>query len=169
MAEVVEKTGVTKEKGYLYYLDKQGDVSRSKMARAGKGGGNAEKVATAGVTRESGYLYFIDKNGDEYTLTVSEAFTTVDDRKLMQYMLSSKTEDESGKSVNIIEKSSRGDFDKSQNEDDLRHENILIDKTSADLLKGSEVDFVKELIGDSFKINNPQSKSSCGCGVSFSL
>ena len=50
-------------------------------------------------------------------------------------------------------------FDKSQNEDDLRHENILIDKTSADLLKGSEVDFVKELIGDSFKINNPQSKS----------
>ena len=60
-------------------------------------------------------------------------------------------------------------FDKSQNEDNLRHENILIDKTSADLLKGSEVDFVKELIGDSFKINNPQSKSSCGCGVSFSL
>ena len=60
-------------------------------------------------------------------------------------------------------------FDKTPNEDDLRHENILIDKTSADLLKGSEVDFVKELIGDSFKINNPQSKSSCGCGVSFSL
>ena len=35
MAEVVKNTGVTKEKGYLYYLDKQGDVSRSKMARAG--------------------------------------------------------------------------------------------------------------------------------------
>ena len=60
-------------------------------------------------------------------------------------------------------------FDKSQHDDDLCHQNILIDKTSADLLKGSEVDFVKELIGDSFKINNPQSKSSCGCGVSFSL
>ena len=60
-------------------------------------------------------------------------------------------------------------YDKSQNADDLCHENILIDKTSADLLKGSEIDFVKELIGDSFKINNPQSKSSCGCGVSFSL
>ena len=64
MAEVVKNTGVTKEKGYLYYLDKQGDVSRSKMARAGKGGGNAEKVASAGVTREAGWLYFIDKNGD---------------------------------------------------------------------------------------------------------
>ena len=60
-------------------------------------------------------------------------------------------------------------FDKSKNDDDLCHDNILIDKTSADLLKGSEVDFVKELIGNSFKINNPQSKSSCGCGVSFSL
>ena len=61
-------------------------------------------------------------------------------------------------------------FDKEpQNEDDLKHENILIDKNSADLLKGSEVDYSEELIGNSFKINNPQSKSSCGCGVSFSL
>ena len=60
-------------------------------------------------------------------------------------------------------------FDKNQQEDDLRHENVVIDKASAALLKGSEVDFVKELIGDSFKINNPQSKSSCVCGVSFSL
>ena len=60
-------------------------------------------------------------------------------------------------------------FDKNPQDDDLRHEKILIDKTSADLLKGSEIDFVKELIGDQFKISNPQSKSSCGCGVSFSL
>ena len=60
-------------------------------------------------------------------------------------------------------------FDKKLTSDDLQHENILIDKTSADLLKGSEVDFVSELIGDQFKISNPQSKSSCGCGVSFSL
>ena len=56
MAEVVAKTGVQKESGYLYYLDKNGNVSRSQMARAGKGGGNAEKVADAGVTREAGYL-----------------------------------------------------------------------------------------------------------------
>ena len=60
-------------------------------------------------------------------------------------------------------------FDNKQDEDDLKHENILIDKKSAELLKGSEVDYVKELIGDNFKISNPQSKSSCGCGVSFSL
>ena len=60
-------------------------------------------------------------------------------------------------------------FDNKLAADDLQHENILIDKTSADLLKGSEVDFVSELIGDQFKISNPQSKSSCGCGVSFSI
>ena len=60
-------------------------------------------------------------------------------------------------------------FDRSKSDDDLKFENILIDKTSADLLKGSEVDYVSELIGEQFKITNPQTKSSCGCGVSFSL
>ncbi len=60
-------------------------------------------------------------------------------------------------------------FDSKPNVEDLKFNNILIDKTSADLLKGSEVDYVSELIGDSFKVSNPQSKSSCGCGVSFSL
>jgi len=60
-------------------------------------------------------------------------------------------------------------FDKKIEQDDLKFQNILIDKDSADLLKGSEVDYVSELIGNSFKISNPQSKSSCGCGVSFSI
>ena len=64
MAEVVKSVGVSKESGYLYYLGKDGNVWRSKMARAGKGGGNAEKVADAGVSRQSGFLYYIDKNGD---------------------------------------------------------------------------------------------------------
>ena len=60
-------------------------------------------------------------------------------------------------------------IDDTKADDDLKYENIIIDKTSADLLKGSEVDYVSELIGSQFKITNPQSKSSCGCGVSFSL
>ena len=64
MAEKVAKTGVTKEKGYLYYLDKGGNVSLSKMARGANKGGNAEVVASAGVKRESGWLYFVDKDGD---------------------------------------------------------------------------------------------------------
>ena len=60
-------------------------------------------------------------------------------------------------------------FDQSKADDDLNFDNILIDKASADLLKGSEIDYVSELIGEQFKITNPQTKSSCGCGVSFSL
>ena len=52
---------------------------------------------------------------------------------------------------------------------DFNMNSLLIKKTSADLLKGSEVDYVSELIGEQFKITNPQTKSSCGCGVSFSL
>ena len=64
MAEKVKTVGVSKQSGFLYYLGKDGNVWRSKMARAGKGGGNAEKVASAGVSRQSGYLYFIDKDGD---------------------------------------------------------------------------------------------------------
>lgn len=64
MAEKVTKVGIKREKGYLYYLDKQGDVSKAKMARGGKKGGKPEKVTKAGVKRADGYLYFIDKQGD---------------------------------------------------------------------------------------------------------
>ena len=60
-------------------------------------------------------------------------------------------------------------FDKKIEKDDLKHKNIVIDKSSLEMLKGSMVDFTQELIGDSFKISNPKTKSSCGCGVSFSL
>ena len=60
-------------------------------------------------------------------------------------------------------------FEKKLNNEDLKFNNIIIDKKSADLLQGSEIDYASDLIGDSFKITNPQSKSSCGCGVSFSL
>ena len=64
MADKVKNVRIKKEKGYLYYLDKNGNVSRSKMARGNQAGGNAEVVASAGVTREKGFLYFIDKDGD---------------------------------------------------------------------------------------------------------
>ncbi|MEW6069861.1 MAG: hypothetical protein AB1485_04530 [Candidatus Thermoplasmatota archaeon] len=64
MAEKVAKAGVKKEEGYLYFVDKQGDISRAKMARAGQKGGKPEKVAKCGVKKEPGYLYFIDKAGD---------------------------------------------------------------------------------------------------------
>jgi hypothetical protein len=64
MAEKIANTGISREEGYLYFLDKDGDVSRVKMARGRKGRGSPEKVKNAGVKRETGYLYFIDKDGD---------------------------------------------------------------------------------------------------------
>jgi len=61
-------------------------------------------------------------------------------------------------------------FDNKIDENDLKHQNIIVvDKSSLDMLKGSEVDFAQDLIGDSFKISNPKTKSSCGCGISFSF
>ena len=60
-------------------------------------------------------------------------------------------------------------FDNKLDENDSKHENIVIDKSSLNMLEGSQVDFSEELIGDSFKISNPKTKSSCGCGISFSF
>ena len=53
MAKVVAKVGVKREAGYLYFIDKQGDVSRAKMARGRKKGkGKIQKVAKVGVKKE---------------------------------------------------------------------------------------------------------------------
>jgi len=60
-------------------------------------------------------------------------------------------------------------FDSKIDKNDLKHNNIVIDKSSLDMLKGSNIDFNNELIGSSFKISNPKTKSSCGCGISFSF
>ncbi len=46
---------------------------------------------------------------------------------------------------------------------------LLVDPISLEFLNGSEVDFVDDLIGQSFKIHNPNATSSCGCGTSFSV
>jgi len=64
MAEKVAKAGVKRAEGYLYFIDKAGDVSRAKMARGGKKGGKSEKVKKVGVKKQDGYLYFLDKAGD---------------------------------------------------------------------------------------------------------
>jgi len=64
-------------------------------------------------------------------------------------------------------------FDDTVNADDRTFERdgvtLVVDEASLDLLAGSEVDYVEELIGASFQINNPQATSSCGCGSSFSI
>ncbi len=67
MAQVVANTGIKREKGWLYYLDKSGDISRAPMAQGGgkkPKGARAEKVKKVGVEKKPGYLYFIDKKGN---------------------------------------------------------------------------------------------------------
>jgi len=65
------------------------------------------------------------------------------------------------------------DVDRSQASDDVTimrdGVTVLVDQVSLQYLAGSEIDFVDDLIGASFKINNPKAKASCGCGTSFSL
>jgi iron-sulfur cluster assembly accessory protein len=57
--------------------------------------------------------------------------------------------------------------------DDLRIERdgaaAVVDVVSLALLNGSEIDFVDELAGAEFRVRNPNARSSCGCGVSFSI
>lgn len=64
-------------------------------------------------------------------------------------------------------------FDAAKAVDDLVIERdgarVLIDPISLEYLQGSEIDWVDALIGASFQIKNPNAKSSCGCGTSFSL
>lgn len=66
MAKKVAKVGIKREKGYLYFVDKKGNVGRAKMARGRKKGkkGKIETVAKVGIKKQAGFLYFIDKQGD---------------------------------------------------------------------------------------------------------
>jgi len=64
-------------------------------------------------------------------------------------------------------------FDEQRNDDDSVFERdgivVVVDEASLGLLNGAEVDFVEDLMGASFRINNPNAASSCGCGNSFSI
>ncbi|MBI2822416.1 MAG: hypothetical protein HYX74_09340 [Acidobacteria bacterium] len=54
------KAGVRREKGYVYFLDREGDIARSRIGQRGR----MEKVAKIGLQREKGFLYFVDSQGD---------------------------------------------------------------------------------------------------------
>ena len=60
-------------------------------------------------------------------------------------------------------------FDNKIDNKDIIFGKAVIDKTSLDIISGSTIDFKKEMIGESFVINNPKASSSCGCGLSFSV
>jgi len=65
------------------------------------------------------------------------------------------------------------DLDATRAEDDLVIERdgatVLIDPVSLPFMGGAEIDFVDDLIGQSFQISNPNATASCGCGTSFSI
>ncbi len=65
------------------------------------------------------------------------------------------------------------DIDRSRNADDVALSQgaatVLIDEISLQFLDGSTIDFVDDLIGQSFKISNPNATASCGCGTSFAV
>lgn len=60
-------------------------------------------------------------------------------------------------------------FDTKTNDDDVVFGKAIIDRSSLDIISGSVVDFKKEMIGESFVIDNPKATASCGCGLSFSV
>ena len=64
-------------------------------------------------------------------------------------------------------------LDDQHNPDDLMFEEggvgVVIDEASLELLNGSELDFVEDMMGASFQIRNPNAVSSCGCGNSFAI
>lgn len=65
------------------------------------------------------------------------------------------------------------ELDNARNDDDLVIEKagatVLIDSVSLMYMEGSEIDFVDDLIGAAFQINNPNATAACGCGTSFSI
>lgn len=65
------------------------------------------------------------------------------------------------------------DFDTKTNDEDITFEKdgvrVVTDNTSLDLLAGSELDYVDDLVGAYFRVHNPNATSSCGCGTSFAV
>ena len=65
------------------------------------------------------------------------------------------------------------DIDRAKADDDVviaqDGATVLIDPVSLDYMAGAEIDFVDDLIGASFRVNNPKATASCGCGTSFTV
>jgi iron-sulfur cluster assembly accessory protein len=64
-------------------------------------------------------------------------------------------------------------FDTARNPDDFavtsQGATVLVDETSLEFMGGAELDYVEDLIGSAFKINNPNAVAACGCGTSFTV
>ena len=60
-------------------------------------------------------------------------------------------------------------IDNNLNANDILIGKVLVDKTSHEFIKNSKLDYEENLMGKSFRINNPDAIASCGCGISFSV
>ena len=60
------------------------------------------------------------------------------------------------------------DFAQNKEEDDFEFGRVLVDSMSMNYLQGAKVDYVDDLMGSSFNIENPNAQTTCGCGSSFS-
>jgi len=108
----------------------------------------------------------------EATFTISESAK----KRLSQIF----SQDESSENMLRVKVSGGGcagyqygfDFESTVNDDDRifgdDEVKVVIDSVSMDLLGGSQIDFVQDMVGTSFQINNPNATASCGCGTSFS-
>ena len=99
-AEKVAKAGVTREPGWLYYIDKAGNIARSKMVRGGqkkKPGDKAEVVAKTGVTRDNNFIYYMDDAGDVALGIGAAHFGQVHEHHIAQRVLRMHGDADSGR------------------------------------------------------------------------
>ena len=61
------------------------------------------------------------------------------------------------------------DFAKTKEEDDFEFGQVLVDSLSMQYLQGATVDYIEDIMGSSFNIENPNAQTTCGCGSSFSV
>ncbi|MCO5142785.1 MAG: hypothetical protein M9962_06820 [Oligoflexia bacterium] len=74
MSEKVFQAGITRESGYLYFLDKKGFICKVKMAR-GHGGSKPSpaRIMQTNIIRQPGFLYYVDKGGDVSMVKMSRS------------------------------------------------------------------------------------------------
>jgi hypothetical protein len=70
MAKIIAKTGVKRKKGFLYFVDKKGDISCVPMRNSGVKGG-VLKVTSVGISKKPNHMYFVDKNGNVCEVSMS--------------------------------------------------------------------------------------------------
>ena len=127
----------------------------------------------SGIAENSADPFAVDLHEDDGALTISAAAAA-----RIAALLAAEDEAEQMLRVTVSGGGCSGyqyafSFDSDETPDDRIFERdgikVVTDKASLGLLAGSEIDYVDDLIGAFFKVNNPNATASCGCGTSFSI